>query len=82
MRRHGEEGTSCHGNDCFQTVFIINGALALLATVTSLLLWQRTKHLYAKVIEWTKAERAKRGLQVGDAGLRYSLQAGLIDTHG
>lgn len=64
MERHGEEGTTCHGDDCFQLVFIINAGLALAATLTSALLWQRTKHLYARVIEWTKAERAKRGLQV------------------
>lgn len=64
MERHHEEGTTCHGDDCFQTVFLINAGLSLGAVVTSTLLWRRTKHIYAKVIEVTKAERAKRGLQV------------------
>ena len=35
-----------------------------MAVVTSVLLWHRTRGLYHKVIEVTKAERAKRGLQV------------------
>ena len=45
-------------------VFLINGGLAVVAVVTSVLLWHRTRGLYGKVIEVTKAERAKRGLQV------------------
>ncbi len=64
MERHHETGTTCHGSDCFQTVFLINAVLALGSVVTSTLLWRRTKHIYAKVIEVTKAERAKRGLRV------------------
>lgn len=35
-----------------------------MAVVTSVLLWWKTRGLYAKVIEVTKAERARRGLQV------------------
>ena len=61
--RHGDQST-CKGTDCFQLVFLINGGLAVVAVVTSVLLWHRTRGLYGKVIEVTKAERAKRGLQV------------------
>ena len=62
-QRHGDRVT-CKGTDCFQVVFLINAGLAVIAVVTSVLLWQRTRGLYHKVIEVTKAERAKRGLQV------------------
>ena len=62
-QRHGDH-TTCKGTDCFQLVFLINGGLAVVAVVTSILLWHRTRGLYGKVIEVTKAERAKRGLQV------------------
>ena len=55
---------TCKGTDCFQVVFLINAGLAVVAVVTSVLLWHRTRGLYHKVIEVTKAERAKRGLQV------------------
>ncbi|CAL5227480.1 g10457 [Coccomyxa viridis] len=61
-QRHGDH-TTCKGTDCFQLVFLINGGLAIVAVVTSVLLWHRTRGLYGKVIEVTKAERAKRGLQ-------------------
>ncbi|KAK9916344.1 hypothetical protein WJX75_001567 [Coccomyxa subellipsoidea] len=63
MERHHETGLTCHGSDCFQTVFLINAGLSLGAVVMSTLLWRRTKHLYSRVIEVTKAERAKRGLR-------------------
>lgn len=62
-QRHGDH-KQCMGTDCFQVVFLINGGLAVVAVVTSVLLWHRTRGLYGKVIEITKAERAKRGLQV------------------
>ena len=62
-QRHGDHVT-CKGTDCFQVVFLINAGLAVVAVVTSVLLWHRTRGLYHKVIEVTKAERAKRGLQV------------------
>ncbi|CAK0754435.1 hypothetical protein CVIRNUC_002297 [Coccomyxa viridis] len=61
-QRHGDHVT-CKGTDCFQVVFLINAGLAVVAVVTSVLLWHRTRGLYHKVIEVTKAERAKRGLQ-------------------
>ncbi len=64
MDRHHDTGLSCLGSDCFQAVFLINAGLSLGAVLTSTLLWRRTKHLYSKVIEVTKAERAKRGLRV------------------
>ena len=62
-QRHGDHVT-CKGIDCFQVVFLINAGMAVVAVVTSVLLWHRTRGLYHKVIEVTKAERAKRGLQV------------------
>lgn len=74
MERHHETGLTCHGSDCFQTVFLINAGLSLGAVVMSTLLWRRTKHLYSRVIEVTKAERAKRGLRVRPCHVTPSLQ--------
>ena len=64
MRQTGQAGTACHGTICFRDVFLINAGLAAAALCTSVLLWRRTRHLYARVISVTKAERARRGLQV------------------
>ena len=63
MRRNGQTGSTCHGQNCFQLVFLINAGLAAAALCSALALWRRTRHLYAKVIAVTKAERARRGLQ-------------------
>ena len=63
MKKNGQKNT-CRGSNCFQAVFLINAGLATVAVVTSVLLWRRTKHLYVRIIELTKTERKKRGLQV------------------
>jgi hypothetical protein len=64
MRITGQTGSTCRGAICFRDVFLINAGLAGAALATSALLWRRTRYLYAKVIAVTKAERARRGLQV------------------
>lgn len=54
---------ACRGPACFRTTFLVLAGLAAAALVAAVVLWQRTRPLYAKVIAWTKTERSKRGLR-------------------
>ena len=63
LARHGGGGGACRGPDCFRATFLLLAGLAAAALVIAVVLWHRTRPLYAKVIAWTKTERGKRGLK-------------------
>jgi hypothetical protein len=58
--KHG----ACKGPACFRLAFLVIAGFALLALILSVVLHRRTKHLYHRVVEDTKAERKRRGREV------------------
>lgn len=63
-RAHGDPAGTCRGSDCFRWTFLLLTTLSFLALGVAVMLWRRTQHLYAKVIEHTRTERQRRGLAV------------------
>ena len=63
--RHPGPRGLCIGTDCFRPTFLIIAGFAAVALVLSVLLHQRTRPLYVRVIEDTLAESKRRGLEVG-----------------
>jgi len=55
--KHG----ACKGPACFRLAFIVIAAFSLVALLLSMVLHRRTRHLYHRVVEDTKAERMRRG---------------------
>ena len=49
-RRH-QHGTTCRGVDCFRYTFLAVSALALLGTLLAVVLWRRTRTMYATIIK-------------------------------
>ena len=47
LARHGGEGNTCIGQDCFQATFITLAALGLVATVAATVLYRRERQVYA-----------------------------------
>ena len=49
-RRH-QHGATCLGVDCFKYTFLAVCALSLLATLLAVVLWHRTRNMYATIIK-------------------------------
>ena len=65
LARQGHEGSStCLGSECFRPTFLVLTVLSGAAVAASVLLWHRNRHLYARVIQHTRAEKKRRGVQV------------------
>lgn len=68
--KHG----ACKGPACFRLAFLVIAGFALLALILSVVLHRRTKHLYHRVVEDTKAERKRRGREAEIAEERFMLR--------
>lgn len=49
-RRH-QHGATCRGVDCFRYTFLAVAALSLVVTLLAVLLWHRTRDMYATIIK-------------------------------
>lgn len=64
--RHGDEGNTCIGQDCFQATFITLAALGLVATAAATVLYRRERQVYAAEYQEVQAydqEVQRRGRQ-------------------
>lgn len=53
--RHGGEGNTCIGQDCFQPTFITLAVLGLVATAAAAALYRRERQVYAAEYEEVQA---------------------------
>ncbi len=44
---HGDPPNTCYGRDCFSSTLLVTGLLGMLASFSSLMLYLRTRNLYA-----------------------------------
>eukprot|EP00884_Botryococcus_braunii_P011944 jgi/Botrbrau1/20750/Bobra.0058s0078.1 len=79
-RAHGDPAGTCRGRDCFRWTFIVVTGLSGVAAAVSLLLWRRTQHLYAKVVEHTRLERQRRGL-AGEVAERRKIMRRVMEEN-
>ena len=53
LQRKHQHGATCMGPDCFRYTFLIVAALSLIVTLLAVILWLRTRSMYATIIQVT-----------------------------